>query len=146
MTLLWARIAKITSPVQETHFEHRMSPVFEAAGLHHSPCADGTCDDYDPEHGWAFEAAFRALDRANEDGADLPVEHVDPKSLHGFEPTADLHTLRRYTRQPPEVPPTAFRHHGRLHLIDGHHRAAAAARRGDATTPVAVVADFDRSH
>lgn len=147
MTLLWAQIPRQAryDEADETHEDHQLNPVFEAAGIKHSPCADQTCERYDDDHGDDFEEAFRRLDEANRTGAHIPIERVDTRvtPLHGFEPTADMHQLRHYMRQQADVPPTAFRSGGKLHLIDGHHRAAAALRNGNQHVDTAII-DLDR--
>lgn len=150
MSNLWVKVAVDDEPdfsysKGEEHYKHALHPAFEAAGIRHAPCAASYCPDVDHKHADAF-------DRAEEqvfDGLkhrDLPVEHMDlSKPLYGYETTADMHTIRRYTHHPQTRKglPTVFRHEGGHYIMDGHHGLSGALRRGDTHTDVQMV-DLDK--
>jgi hypothetical protein len=140
MSNLWA--TAIIS-YDEEHEDHALHPAFEAAGIKHAPCAFSRCPDMDFEHSDAFDRAETHLYNEKEN---LPVEHIDlSKPIYGFEATADLHTLRRYTAHPEsrEGLPIVFRHQGKHFILNGHHGLAGALRRGDSGADVHMI-DLDK--
>ena len=143
MALLWL------ASLIEHHYEHAMSPVFKRAGMRESPCSfKGGCADYDPDHGEAHLKALDENDKAWSSGrSHLPIEHLDltKTTIHGFEPEGDPATVEQYVNHPGSregPPPVAFRHRSAVHLLDGHHAAAAGIIRKDKDFPVHMV-DLD---
>jgi hypothetical protein len=150
MSLLW-RVAKSYaddddedwSLKEEPHDRHALHPMFEAAGIKSQPCAHYRCDEEDPEHSAAFDEA----ERRHFDRRYTGMERFDlSQPVHGFEPTAMTRTLVAYEHFPdaPNVkkPPIYFRYKGQTHIMDGHHRTAAALRRGDSHINVKMI-DLD---
>jgi hypothetical protein len=140
MSLLWVVAAY---PYSEDHDEHVMHPTFEAAGLKHAPCSFTRCSDFDQDHSDAFDRAETNLYDLKQK---LPVESMDlSKPLYGFEPTCDLHTLRRYTAHPESRKglPIVFRHQTKTYILNGHHGLAGALRRGDSHADVHMI-DLDK--
>jgi hypothetical protein len=135
MSLLW-RVAKSYGDedltiADESHDDHVLHPTFEAAGMRHSPCCYSRCEQQDLDHADAFDEA----ERRHFAGETTPERLDLTKPIHGFESTADLHTLRAYRLFPdvPHVqrPVKAFRFKGQVHLMDGHHRTAARMFNGE---------------
>lgn len=122
--------------LDEEHHAHALHPSFEAAGIRHSPCGFSRCPEQDFEHSDAFD---RAEEISMRQGSRLPVKSLDLTGpVHGFETTADLHTLRQYRDNPGARRglPVVFQHRGKQHIMNGHHGIAAAMLRGDQSTPV----------
>lgn len=122
--------------LDEEHHEHALHPTFEAAGIRHSPCGFSRCPEQDFEHSDAFD---RAEEISMNHGSHLPVKDLDlSQPVHGFEATADLHTLRRYRDNPSARRglPVVFQHRGKQHIMNGHHGIAAAMMRGDGSIRV----------
>lgn len=138
MSLLWAQAATVEDERydgDEDHDDHALHPTFEAAGIKHSPCGFSRCPNQDFEHSDAFDEAETRMFN----GVRMPVKHLDlTKPVYGFEHTADMHTLRAYTRDPGARKglPVVFQHQGRQHIMNGHHGIAAAMLRGDSSIPV----------
>lgn len=157
MSILWV---VATAMEDEPHEKHALHPAFKAAGIKEAPCGFSRCPDQDFEHSKVFDKAENRLydsippvedARADwwpseERKTNLPVEHLDlSKPLHGFESTADLHTLRRYTNHPEARTgiPIVFRHQGKHFIMNGHHGLSGALRRGDAHADVHMI-DLDK--
>lgn len=152
MALLWTQAAQHAQDWEsyngeEPHDYHALHPAFEAAGIKHAPCGYTRCDDHDGEHSDAFDEAERRSFDTHDSGKELPREKVDlSKPVHGFESTADLHTLRKYTADPTTRPagdPVWFRSKGKHYIFNGHHGTAAAMRRGDSHLHVRMI-DLDK--
>lgn len=157
MSLLWTKVARHPAyldeypadyggTLNETHDDHPLNPAFEAAGIKHAPCAYSLCDDHDPDHSDTFDRAEEVAFRHRRSGTMPPVERVDlSKPVHGFEPTADMHTLRRYMADPTSrgSHPVWFRHDGKHYIFNGHHGTAAAMHRGDSHLDVHMI-DLDK--
>jgi hypothetical protein len=139
MALLWTKVAR--SSLDETHDEHSLHPAFEAAGIRHAPCAYVRCDDFDEAHSDVFDEAENRFSEGHHQREDVDLS----KPLYGFEPTCDMHTLRRYTKHPESRSgdPAIFRHQGKHYIFNGHHGISGALRRGDKTMPMDVV-DLDK--
>lgn len=122
----------------EDHEQHSMNPAFEGAGIKHAPCAFSLCRDADQEHSDAFDEAEERFLNGDFKHGDIDLT----KPVYGFEATADMHTLRRYTKHPESRqghPPSVFIHQGRQYIHNGHHGISGALRRGDTSIPGAIV-------
>lgn len=138
MSLLWVAARQAQAAYAEEHAEHDLHPAFAAAGIKTGPCAFPLCHDADDDHAEAYDEAER-----RGFAGDYHRERIDlSQPLYGFEHTCDLHTLRRYTHQAPEEPAFVFRHRGAHYIMNGHHRLAAALRRGDTHADVDMI-DLD---
>lgn len=130
---------------EEEHDEHWLHPTFAAAGIKDSPCGYSRCTTQDEEHSDAFDDAERHMFHHGYDS--VPVHHLDLKktTLHGFEPTCDMHTLRKYIKDPTarQGLPMVFKHKGEHHIMNGHHGLAAALIRGDSHADVHLI-DLDK--
>lgn len=137
MSLLWTKVAAYA----EDHDEHHLNPAFEAAGIKPGPCGFSLCHDADWDHSDAFDEAERRFFN----GEHKPERISLAEPVYGFEHTADMHTIRRYTKHPEsrKGPITMFRHQGKHYLFNGHHGTAAALRRGDSHLDVEMV-DLDK--
>lgn len=151
MSLLWTKVAKAYDDdwktTNETHDDHPLNPAFKAAGIKEAPCAFSLCDDHDPDHSDTFDRAETKAFHTVDSGRSIPTERVDlSKPVYGFEPHADMHAIRRYTKHPESRPgghPTWFRHNGEHYIFNGHHGTAAALRRGDSHLTVHMI-DLDK--
>lgn len=151
MSLLWRTAAALVDdsyqPWDEEHHEHALSPVFEAAGIKHSPCAYTRCHGWHEDYSNAFDKAEEKGYEHYEKGTSPPIERVSLKEpVHGFEPTSDRSQMLAYQHFPEKMqktPPTWFRHEGKHYIMDGHHRTAAAMRRGDSHLDVHMI-DLDK--
>lgn len=160
MSLLWVKVAKQMTDDEyddyyghprsaretnyaEDHNQHGMSPAFEAAGIKHAPCAFSLCNDVDWDHSDAFDEAEDRFFKGQHEPHRLDLS----QPVHGFEATADMHTLRRYTKHPESRggnEPSVFRFRGKTYIHNGHHGIAAALRRGDSHIDTAMV-DLDQA-
>lgn len=138
MSLLWVAARRAHSAYAEDHTEHDLHPAFAAAGIVPSRCGFPLCHDVDYDHAEAFDEA----ERRGFEGKYHPERISLAEPVHGFEHICDLHTLRRYTHEPPTEPALMFRHQGQHHILNGHHRLAAALRRGDSHADVDMI-DLD---
>lgn len=148
MSLLWRTAAwgDESYDGDEDHPQHELYPAFEAAGIRHAPCMMSRCPDQDFDHTDVFDRAEMIHFDHRERGEELPVRHIDlTKPVYGFEPTADMHQMRHYQRRGSAKLPVVFQHQGQQYIMDGHHRVAAAMRRGDASMPVRHI-DLDNEH
>lgn len=84
-----------------------------------------------------------------------PIESVKLDELVATQPTVDPAEVKRFSKEPPDVPkgkrnlrgmlidmPTVFIRDGEKRIFDGHHRLAAAMQRGEETAPARVI-DLD---
>lgn len=152
MSNLWVKVARadgdddFNPSLDEKHHQHSLHPAFAAAGIKEAPCGFSRCPDMDFDHSDAFDRAETKGYEHYEGGTSPPTEHLDlSKPLHGFEPTCDMHTLRRYTHHPETRKglPTVFRHQGGHYIMNGHHGLSGALRRGDTHMDVHMI-DLDQ--
>jgi hypothetical protein len=123
MSLLWTRAVRDPDDLGyygEPHEDHLPSPALAEAGITNSPCTGPGCTEYDEEHD---KASWEAHDkRAGAPTRILPPDHP----LSGMETHIDPETVARYGRgEPRKGLPLVFRHRGRDHILDGHHRLIA---------------------
>lgn len=144
MTAALRHRAAFEPSTTEPHHGHGLHQAFRDAGIKESPCADISCPDYDGAHDDAMEDAYVGQHKA-------PVVERDITGLHGFEAYADPdvilhHAMKGGTAGPEperEHAPLVFRHKGKDHIADGHHRIAGALWAGHKTMPVRFL-DLDR--